>query len=355
MRTVNYSEILFGSAALAGYGPADLGAPEFALFRTFHDRRLQVAWEIHRWPDLCPIEQRQFRPNWSATTTYGTAAPGTPNTDNSANEVYDPPTQQYYQSLIAVNTGNPPSINGNENSAFWAVEKTGYNANQWTPGTAYLVGNQVTDPVNWYTWQCITAHTSNSTFDGVIEQPNWGIVTPFNRYIAWAQAGQTAIGELFMATDKDPRMTTMLRRFGFMLSQLGAQFSVCTVAQPWIYYRIQRPVLTGNAYDPTVAYAAGAQMYYASVSGGAGNFYTATGTTAAGQNPVSNPSLWAVVALPYFLRGYLLEGGFVDWLMSDGQTEKAAALEPQAQAYLELEADKVQRQEQQVGRFTMCG
>jgi hypothetical protein len=73
MRTVDYSECLYGSAALAGFGKADLGAPEFALFRTFHDRRLQAAWEIHRWPELCRVEQRQYRPNWSASVTYTTA------------------------------------------------------------------------------------------------------------------------------------------------------------------------------------------------------------------------------------------------------------------------------------------
>ena len=58
MRTVNYSEILHGSAALAGLRPEDVGATEFAQFRTFHDRRLQLGWEIHRWPELCPIEVR---------------------------------------------------------------------------------------------------------------------------------------------------------------------------------------------------------------------------------------------------------------------------------------------------------
>src|SRR5881394_226679 len=107
MRTVDYSQILHGSAALAGLLPDDLDASTFALLRTFHDRRLQIAWEIHEWPELCPTEQRTFRPAYDAVADY-----------DATTEVYDRPTGGYYQSLQDANTGNAPTIDGKENSEF---------------------------------------------------------------------------------------------------------------------------------------------------------------------------------------------------------------------------------------------
>ncbi len=44
MRTVNYSDILRGSAALAGLNVVDLTPQEFTWFNSMHDRRLQTAW-----------------------------------------------------------------------------------------------------------------------------------------------------------------------------------------------------------------------------------------------------------------------------------------------------------------------
>jgi len=345
MRAVDYSECLYGSAAFAGFGKGDIGSPEFALFRTFHDRRLQMAWEIHKWPDLCPIEQRQYRPNYSGTATYGVNTD--PTADNSANEVYDVPTCSYYQSLQTANTGNSPSVGGVENSAWWAVCKNQYEANDWVSGAQFNVGDQVRNPADNRQYQCITAHTSGGTFDGT----KFGLLTPFNRYVAFEQPGLTAIGELFRAFDKDPRVTTQLRKFPFMVSQDGFQFSGPATNLVWLYYRTRRPVLTGDAWDSTVAYAIGAQVYFAAVSGGSGNFYTAATATNAGDSPVSAAAKWSVIQIPYIFRGYLIEGGYADWLTSDGQSDKAQALEPMATSYLEMEADKVQRQEQQVSRM----
>ena len=356
MRAVDYSEVLYGSAALAGFGKGDIGSPEFALFRTFHDRRLQMAWEIHKWPDLCPIEQRQYRPNYNAGTTYGVNTD--PTLDNSANEVYDIPTCSYYQSLQAANSGNSPSVGGVENSAWFAVCQNQYSASDWLANTQFTCTNgaasQVRNPADNRYYQCIVTHVSGATFDAT----KWGLLTPFNKYVAFQQTTGTGtvltpIGELFRAFDKDPRVTTMLRKFPFMVSQVGFQFGACVTPLVWLYYRTRRPVLTGDVWDPTLAYAATSQVYFTAVSGGSGNFYTAVAATNAGDSPVSAPAKWAVIQIPYIFRGYLIEGGYADWLTSDGQSDKAQALEPMATSYLELEADKVQRQEQQVSRMSV--
>lgn len=347
MVTVDYSEVLNGSAALAGLGPDDIGNAEFRLLRQFHDRRLQRAWESHHWPDLCRVEQRTFRPQWSALNTYA-----------AADEEYDVPTGNYYQSLQGTNLNNPPTISGVENSAWWALSQTGYGALPWQSGVPYVVGKQVQNPGDLQFYQCISAHTSGGAFDPT----KFGLLTPFDRYIAYDQVKadgtlETPIGEIFTATDVNPKLSTKQVPFPFWLSDKGAQFTQLkhAIAFAWLYFRIRRPVLKGNEFDSTVAYASGRQVYYVGIGGtieeGVGNFFSALVTTAAGDTPESAASSWSVVPLPYIFRGYLIPAGYADWLTADGQANKAAGYETMALEALEAEADKLQRQQGQVRRL----
>ena len=135
MRTVDYSEILHGSAALAGFSAGDLDGGLFALWRTFHDRRLQVAWEIHRWPELCPVEQRYYRPLWSAGETVV-----------ATDERFYVPTQNYYQALQA-STGQAPELLQPDgtylpNLAYWAVSAGSYTADDFIATVVYNLGDR---------------------------------------------------------------------------------------------------------------------------------------------------------------------------------------------------------------------
>jgi hypothetical protein len=338
MRAVDYSEILHGSAALAGMQAEDLGAADFALFRTFHDRRLQVAWEIHHWPDLCPIEKRYYRQLYDDATTYA-----------ATDERYDLATGKYYQSLHAANVGNDPTVAGVENSAHWAECKNGYSAGDWLTGTVYAIGDQVKDSLTGLYYQSRTAHTAGATLAGDLAA-NWGLLTPFNKFVAYEQTGETAIAEYFQATNHDPRITSQLLYYPFWLSQDGAQFAVNAPNALWLYYRIRRDTLTGAAWDSGTTYAADDQVYFAETTGGAGNFFSNI-NAAAGESPADEPTKWSLIELPYFLRGYLIQAGYADWLISDGQSDKAAAHEQFAQQFLEMEVDKLQRQQQQVRRL----
>jgi hypothetical protein len=347
VRTVAYSEVLQGSAGLAGSRMEDVSEAEFALYRTFHDKRLQEGWEIHHWPDLCATEQRMFRPLWNATKSAATGyAVG--------DERYDEATREYFQSLVAINK-EAPTVAGVENSAYWAACATQYSALSWLTGVDYAVGDKVQNPANWEYYQCITAHTSGLTL--AADAANWGRLTAFDRYISANQVEDdgtvhTPIGDFLRATDVNPKLTTKQVEYPFDLSENGAQFTTLkhAIAWAWIYFRKQRPVLSGDAWDETATYAIGQQVYYLNALG-IGNFYTAVATTAANESPESKAASWELVELPYLLRGYLITGGYADWLRSDGQHEKANDLEGVAQHYLELEADKLQRQSGQVGRI----
>ena len=348
MNTVNYSDILSGSAGLSGTMLADVGVAEFALYELFHDKRLQEAWECHHWPDLCPTEQRYFRPLWNATYAAATGY-------NLGDQRFDVATQNYFQSLVAANS-QPPTVAGAENSAYWAQLAKAYSAEPWVPNVAMTVGFKVLNPADWNYYQCIVAHTSGATL--AANAADWGLLTPFSRYIAANQVEDngtvhTPIGDFLSATDMDPRVTSKTVQFFFELSPNGAQFTNLkhSIAYCWLKFRTPRPVLNGQPWNQLTAYAAGVQVYYVTAAG-PGNFYTSIASTAAGQSPDTNPASWAVVPLPYIFCSYMITGGYTDWLRSDGQGDKANDMEPVAQHFLELELDKLQRQSQQVNRLT---
>ena len=343
MRTVHYSEVLCGSAAMAGMGMQDIGSAEFALLRSFHDQRLQSAWELHRWPELCRVEQRWFRAKWVSGVVYG-----------AGDERFDVASGRYFQSLADGN-GNAPTVAGVENSAFWAECATGYSAGDWASNTVYAVGMKVRNPEDWGYYQCTAAHTSGSSFDAA----NWGALVPFDRYVSLDQveddgAVLTPIGEIFEACDANPRLTTKLVRYPFWLSENGAQFTTLkhAISMAWLMFRVRRPVLSGEAWEADREYVAGDQVFYVTSGGlGNGDFYTANAATVAGEGPESAPEKWVVVPIPYIFRLWLVRGGYADWLAADGQAEKAGAAEGAAWMQFELETDKLQRQQGQVRRL----
>ncbi len=163
----------------------------------------------------------------------------------------------------------------------------------------------------------------------------------------------TPLAEVFAAYDRDPRATTRLCKLPFRVTSDGFAFTAVRHggAYVWLHYRIQRPTLTGDLFDATLVYTSGRQVYYVNATTAIGNFYTCTATTTAGQSPLTMPAKWTVVPVPYIFGEYLRQGGYADWLTSDGQGDKAAAVEGQAVGLLELEADKLQRQQQQTNRL----
>lgn len=440
MRTVDYSDVLRGSAALAGLQPEDLAATEFALFRTFHDRRLQLAWEIHRWPEICRYEQRAFRDAYDPAKAYA-----------AGDEVFDVASGQYFQALQA-STGQAPTTGSVVNGTYWALgaaaytgddyvagvndsglalgsivrypatglyyqlfaydsigtsiwiagagvaeanglysldnpmngknhwSKGDYNGIYWEPAAGaagawiitrngldhyYMAESQTASPADATGWTAIDINfnpnpannpvptsTPPANYGVPTNTANWGRLTPFNRYIPFEQTGQPAIGEVLAAWDRDPRLTTKVTPLPVTISAEGFQFAQLkhAVAQVWLLFRIRRPELTGDAWDATAVYTSGCQVYFADAAG-AGNFYDCLATTVAGESPATAPAKWQGVPLPYTFRQYLIQGGYADWLTSDGQTDKAGVIEATCAGLLELEADKLQRQQGQVNRM----
>lgn len=352
METVDYSDIVRGTSAKASMLVTDLAAADLALLREYHNTRMRNAWQIHRWPQICPTEQRQFAPSYdtSGDTTYAAGA-----------TVLDVATLNYFQSLVVDNAGNPPTIASAENSAFWALCRGVYQADDWATGVSYTVGMQVRNVANATFYQCTVPHTSADSID----LTKFGKLTPFVRRIAYEQAWDDAdgnallpIGAYLEARDRDPQVTTKTRPLFFTLDPLGAVFTsvwrggTAQLAYVWLTWRLRLPNLTGDPWDETAVYTSGQQMYFQDPASGLGNFYTcATPQTSMGDSPIAVPASWTIIAIPAFLKTFLIAGGAADWL-AKSNLELAEAYEAEAEAALELEVDNLQRQEQQVRRFT---
>lgn len=167
--------------------------------------------------------------------------------------------------------------------------------------------------------------------------------------------------------DQDPRLTTRARGLKYFLYNDGTSEAINmidTTTPVYVEYRVKSPAIFGDPYGASVAYSAGAQMYFdtSSASGSftptagkvpAGNMYNCSVTTTAGQTPVTTPSSWSLVEIPYIFSDYLVRACASDFLRSEGQFEQAALSEREADAAMEREVDRILRSEGQVRRASV--
>ena len=219
MTRCHYSDILQFAASLAGLdydrtvANPGLDDAEEATLRLGLNAFLTTLWARAKWPGITRVEQRAFRAFWSSGTTYGNGA-------TAAVEVFDPETDQYFQSLVAANLNNAPTLGEVENSAYWALCKASYSGPDWAASTVYAVGAIVYREELARYYQCHTAHTSGASFGG---STYWGILWPFEPYVAFAQTGETVISdqaEIILWT-ANPRLTTRATVIPSMLTENG--------------------------------------------------------------------------------------------------------------------------------------
>lgn len=307
IRAIDYVDLLQHSARCAGLDPAALSPDEFRDLRLFHCDRLQRMWEMRDWPDLCPTEKRYFRDLYAAATSYAAGA-----------EVYFPGPRNYFQMLRTGGvSGQPPATqSGNAwhtNLDYWAESQTSYAADEYDNAAAYVKGEQVYYSPTDRFYQLFTA---NSTGNLPTDTTRWGVLTEFDQYVAYAQTGRTPFDEALGAWDKDPENNGDARPLNCFLSPEGAQV-LDSVAFCWLRFRRRTPDLRGDAYDETLAYAPGDQIYFASGTT-RGNFYDCLSATTAGQTPITHPAKWAKVEIPLAFRAWLIHGAASDYNRPDG-------------------------------------
>jgi hypothetical protein len=322
MDTADFQDILDAAAGFCGLDRENLAPDEFADLRDYANNRLRFSWNYRAWFELKRSQQRYFRAIYDNATAY-----------TATEEVFDPETQLYYQALRST-TGNPPSLSGAENSAYWAEGADRYGGDNWESGADYEVGDKVRRQTDDRIYQCHTAHTSGASFDAT----KFGILTPFKRYVAFQQEGEDAIGQVIRVTDVDPEVRGDARDVRYFTTSSGVTVYE-DLAYIWITFRLAAPVLKGKAFDEEAIYNEGQQVYYENRETlFAGNFYTALETTAAGDSPESEPAMWSVVEVPLRLSSFLQNGMAADWLTVNENPIIAGKHEGMAGDYLYAEA-----------------
>jgi hypothetical protein len=178
----------------------------------------------------------------------------------------------------------------------------------------------------------------------------------------------TDAGEIFDCYNDDPRVTSKAKTIPFDLySENGSNkllFNIEPLGDIYVRYRIKKPDLTGDLYDNTTTYYKDSQIYFDSGSNSGtyipvsgrphvGNFYTciATSNTTAGQSPSTHPALWSKIELPYIFSNYLTRAFVADNLRSELQFEAAQIAEASAEVAMDLEVDKLLRQQGQMPKL----
>jgi hypothetical protein len=325
MVTIDYVDLLNASARAAGIAVDQASGDEFTSLRVFHRDRLKRIWEYRPWHDLTRTEKRYFRALWVAQA-YSAGA-----------EVFYPGPQQYYQALRTTTSGQAPATwSGTSwvvNAAYWAVSATSYGADEYSATKAYVQGGQVYYSVTDRYYQL---YASTSTGNLPTDTTKWGVLTEFNRYVAFAQTGYTAYDHSFAAWDRNPITDGRAIRLTTFHSNLGLQL-LEDYSYVWLEYRIRRPLLKGDVFSATATYAVGDQVYFSSAAI-RGNFYDCVTATAAAESPATAAAKWALVEIPAQFETFLIHGAAADYLTADEEADRRDREELIAQADLQNQA-----------------
>lgn len=189
-------------------------------------------------------------------------------------------------------------------------------------------------------------------------------ISPQIYTIPWSQTGENEIESVFQAWKDNPYNASYPRSQGYVINSDGIQMisslgwdtgtygytgTQGNPANPtYLYYRKAFRYYTGSVFDATATYAVGAQIYYtittAGASYGTGDFYRCLTATSAGETPESAPTKWEIISLPEIFYGYLVYKVYGDWLLSDGQMDKASGAYKIADMKKDDELDRQERQ-----------
>lgn len=183
--------------------------------------------------------------------------------------------------------------------------------------------------------------------------------------VPWSQTGENEIESVFTVWKDNPYNASYPRQQGYVINDQGIQMisalgwdtgtygytgSQGNPSNPtYLYYRKAFRYLTGATYDATATYAVGQQIYYtitttSSTSYGTGDFYVCLVATSAGQSPETTAASWQKIDLPEVFFDYLVYRVYGDYLIADGQMDKAQG----AYAIADMKKlDELDRQERQ--------
>jgi hypothetical protein len=171
--------------------------------------------------------------------------------------------------------------------------------------------------------------------------------------------------EVFAVWDRNPNETTRAMNLDFKIVHTNTEerlvFKTSVVSSAWLEYRIEPVTLTGTPWNSSITYYAGSQVAFDSGSNSGAlepvegrpfslKFYNCIKNNT-NTNPSTNTENWVEVKIPYIFTQYIARGVFADYLRSEGQFESAMQAEQEAKYFLDIEIDKLARQQSQVNRI----
>lgn len=252
MKAIPYSEILKAVWYAMGWttradapGEPNPDTDGWHSARIAINRAIRQAWNETFWPDLTITEQRQFKADFDAATTY-----------SAGDVVFYPPTGGYYQALRST-TGNAPAvITGgvfNTNTAYWSDAARKLTAEVYSATKQYAVGSQV------YSATAYTFHQAFETPPIGTDPSNvsyWGQITELNPVIPYTKAGLNPIGRIAGVYRDNPLAFRAAREIAWDESNVGIQIRTSQVTAPWVKYLRRPPEYRGDVWDATKTYEA---------------------------------------------------------------------------------------------------
>jgi hypothetical protein len=171
--------------------------------------------------------------------------------------------------------------------------------------------------------------------------------------------------EVFAVWDRDPNATTRAMNLDFKIVHTNTEerlvFKTSVVSSAWLEYRLEPITLTGTPWNSSTSYFVGSQVAFDSGSNSGSlepvegrpfslKFYNCIKNNT-NTNPSTNTENWVEVKIPYLFTQYIARGVFADYLRSEGQFESAMQAEQEAKYFLDVEIDKIARQQSQVNRI----
>jgi hypothetical protein len=298
------------------------------MVRSLLSSQLNTAWHLFPWPMLVNLEQRtRLERRFDYASAYA-----------AGDEVYDEVSNQCWRCVRPV---VPPVIQPKDDPANWA--QLGVLPTQRTndPNASFKVGDRVINGANGQSYYCI----ADGAFYADINNPqSFAPLPPWDPGFPLADDFQEPMEEVLNVNsyrdDQDCRW-----RLNFALVDDAVRVED-DPGSAWFRYRIRCPELIGDPWDAEATYFIEEQVYYTD-SVGVGDFWVCNLGALPGAAPGSDPLLWRKVELPYIFYNYLAMATHASWLETDGQSDKAVASNLTAEKYLQLEFDKIERQQRQ--------
>jgi hypothetical protein len=199
----------------------------------------------------------------------------------------------------------------------------------------------------------------------------WGALVQQTQYtpvqdlvLSWDQLGENEIDAVYNIWPCSPFTSNYPSQFGYNITPQGIQVINGTpyayvnyqngVAQNnlygappsnpiFVYYRKTCPQYTGDVFDAADTYSVNEQVYF-TASDGYGDFYKCIVATSAGQSPTTTPNSWERITLFDTFLQFCIYQAFGDWLISDGQFDKAQLVYGIAESKMGDQLDKNERQ-----------